>query len=65
MRNHEPDSPERLLAVQEVARLLAVSQWTVYRMLQRGELRSVRVRSRRLVRQADVDAFVRGQLHGA
>ena len=43
-----------LVSVTEAARQLGVSLSTVWRRIRRGELLSVRVRGRRLIRQADL-----------
>ncbi|HEX6501058.1 MAG TPA: excisionase family DNA-binding protein [Micromonosporaceae bacterium] len=46
------------MTVQEVAERLAVSQWTVYRLIKQREVTSVRIgRARRVVRES-VDAYL-------
>jgi excisionase family DNA binding protein len=46
--------PMRLLTIPQTADVLAVSRATVYRLLEDGVLRSIRVRSRMRVAEADV-----------
>jgi len=48
----------QLLAVREVATMLAVSQQTVVRLAARRELRAVRIGSRLLFDPADVEALI-------
>ncbi|OBC14099.1 hypothetical protein A5784_30845 [Mycobacterium sp. 852013-50091_SCH5140682] len=47
-----------LLTIPETAELLRVHAATVYRLFDKGELRWVRVGSRRLVTRAEVDRFI-------
>ncbi len=58
MPTSEDRQPDRLLAVPEVARRLAVSQWTVYRLLRGGAVPSLKVGSRRLVVERDLQSFI-------
>ena len=61
-----PHSPERyappgtdpLLTQQEVAAVLRVSRWTVARLIERGDLRGVRVGARRRFRRDEIEAFL-------
>jgi excisionase family DNA binding protein len=48
-------APPCLVSVREAARLLAVSRATIYRMLLERQLRSVRVRGRRLIAMASIN----------
>jgi excisionase family DNA binding protein len=51
--------PDELLTVAEVAELLKLNQQTVRNMIDRGELRAVRVGQRRVrIRQSQLDAFL-------
>ncbi len=50
-------SDARLLTVQEVAELLAVSYWTVYRLLKAREIRGVRIGRARRVLPESVTAY--------
>jgi excisionase family DNA binding protein len=51
--------PDELLTVAEVASLLKLNQQTVRNMIDRGELRAVRVGQRRVrIRQSVLDAFL-------
>jgi excisionase family DNA binding protein len=47
-----------LMTVEQVARYLGVSRWTIGRMLDDGELRAHMVGARRKIRPADVDAYL-------
>jgi excisionase family DNA binding protein len=48
----------RLLTVTEVARILAVSRSSVYRLVERGELPRVRVGGSARFRAADIEALI-------
>jgi excisionase family DNA binding protein len=50
---------ETLLTLTEAAERLRCSKSTLERLVATGELRSIRVRSRRLVRVADLEAYIR------
>jgi excisionase family DNA binding protein len=54
-----PDS-KRLLKAKEVADILQVSRSMVYRMMQRGEIPTVRVSSAVRVRGSDLEEFIVG-----
>lgn len=47
-----------MLSVPATADKLTVSQRTVYRLLTSGELKSVKVRGRRMVTEKQLDAYV-------
>jgi excisionase family DNA binding protein len=47
-----------LLTVKEVAEILRVSQPTVLRMIEDGELSAVRVRNQWRIRRSDLEAFL-------
>ena len=47
-----------LLTVKEVAEILRVSQPTVLRMIDDGELRAIRVRNQWRIRRSDLEAFL-------
>lgn len=49
-----------LLTVKEVAAILRVSQPTVLRMIDDGELRAIRVRNQWRISRADLDAYLQG-----
>ena len=71
-REMQPDAPNRtrdatqalpgspLLTVREVARLLAVSTFTVYGLIDSGRLRCFRISNAVRVRPDDLQAYVRG-----
>ncbi len=48
----------RLMNVNEVARFLGISRWTVYRLVRDGDLHAVRAGERLRFRLADVDAYL-------
>jgi excisionase family DNA binding protein len=59
-----PPPAERLYSVTELADYLRVSRWTVYRLVEGGGLRAVKVGERLRFRPADVEAYLeRGRPH--
>lgn len=46
------------LTVTEVARMMRVSNMTVYRLIRSGEIKAVRVGSRYRLRRADVNGYL-------
>jgi excisionase family DNA binding protein len=50
---------EHLLSVQEAAKRLGISSWTVYRLARNGGLPSVRLGRRRLFASEDLEDLVR------
>lgn len=52
--------PSDLLTVKEVAGVLRVSQPTVLRMIDDGELRAIRVRNQWRIRRSDLDDYLQG-----
>ena len=52
------EATDRLLTVQEVARRLAVSRWTVYRLVRTAHLQKIRVRGSIRFRAADVETLI-------
>jgi len=54
--------PVRLMTIQETADLLRVHRATVSRMIDYGELPCILVRSRKLIRMQDVQAFIDNQI---
>lgn len=61
MATHTPrEDVEELLMPSEVARLLRVSRFGVYKLVKRGRLAAIRVSHRALrVRRCDLDRFIR------
>ena len=58
----KPDeSPSRFVTVAEVAGLLRVSNMTVYRLVQSGQLPAVRIGRSYRLRQEDVDKYLADQ----
>jgi excisionase family DNA binding protein len=51
-------SEDRLLTVREVAARMRVSNMTVYRLIQAGDLRATRVGRSYRLRQTDVDSYL-------
>jgi excisionase family DNA binding protein len=49
---------DRLLTVNGVAELLAISRFSVYRMVRRGDLRPVRVGERLRFRPSEIDRYL-------
>ena len=52
-------SQERLLTINEVAGLLRISRWSVYQLIWSGQLRTVTIGRRRLIRPAAYAACVK------
>ena len=55
------DSDSRFVTVAEVAGQLRVSNMTVYRLIQSGQLAAVRVGRSYRIREADVDRYLAEQ----
>ena len=53
-----PNAKARFLTVAEVATLLRVSNMTVYRLIQAGELGAVRVGKSYRIREDDIDKYL-------
>ena len=51
-------SEDRLLTVREVAARMRVSNMTVYRLIQAGDLRAIRVGRSYRLRQGDVNSYL-------
>jgi excisionase family DNA binding protein len=49
---------ERLLTINEVADLLRISRWSVYQLIWSGQLRTLKIGRRRLVRPSALAACV-------
>jgi excisionase family DNA binding protein len=47
-----------LLSVNELARHLGISKWTVYRLVHAGEIRAVRVGERLRFRPGDIERYL-------
>ncbi|MGH2811906.1 MAG: helix-turn-helix domain-containing protein [Actinomycetota bacterium] len=52
------DQNYKFMTVSEVARLMRVSNMTVYRLIRSGQLNAVRVGNRYRVREADVHKYL-------
>jgi excisionase family DNA binding protein len=59
-----PPDPTVCLAVAQVAERLHTSRWNVYDAIKRGKLCALRDGRRVLVRQVDLEAYVRERLDG-
>jgi hypothetical protein len=59
-----PDAPvaERLLSRADVRSRLCVSEWLVDNLIRRGELVSLRIGDRRLVREQDLIDFIAARI---
>ena len=51
-------SQERLLTINEVADLLRISRWSVYQLISSGQLQTLKIGRRRLIRPAAYAACV-------
>lgn len=52
--------PRLAWSVEEAAEILGISRRTIYELLRAGTLRSVKIGSRRLIRQSDLEEFLLG-----
>lgn len=55
------ESDSKFVTVAEVAEMLRVSNMTVYRLIQAGQISSVRVGRSYRIREADVDRYLADQ----
>ena len=60
--NVEQDPNLTLLRATEVARVLNISRAMAYQLMQRGEIRTVRIGAARRVRQTDLRDFIEKSL---
>lgn len=61
-RAKQPASPGGgMLTVEEACQYLRISKWTLYRLIQSGTLRTIKIGSRRLIPMQALQDFV-GQL---
>lgn len=56
------ESDALVYTIEEAAERLKVSKWTVYRLIEEGEIGSIQIRTRRLVRASDIAAFIERQV---
>jgi excisionase family DNA binding protein len=52
-------SSERFRRPDEVAAELGLSEWSVYRLIRRGELRPIKISGRIRIERAEIDRYVR------
>jgi excisionase family DNA binding protein len=57
----ENSTAPRAVSIREAAALLGISRSFLYELLAAGELPSVRIGRRRLIRPADIDDFLRSK----
>jgi excisionase family DNA binding protein len=60
-----PESPTVLYTVPEAAAILHIGASTLWLFLSRGDIGSIKIGRRRLIRQADLDAYVASLAGGA
>jgi excisionase family DNA binding protein len=53
--------PRPLMSVADAATYLATSRWTVYRLIDVGELKAVKVGAFKKIRPADIDDYLERQ----
>ena len=53
-------SPLQCISTREAAELLTVAQSTIYRMIERGELRGVKIGGRLVLLERDLKAYLGG-----
>ena len=57
------EKPKRvLLTLVEAAEYLRTSKWTIYRLLDENQLKSIRIRGRRLIPEVEIEHFIAAQL---
>lgn len=52
------DTPRLAYSVDEAADMIGISRRSIYELLRSGQLRSVKIGARRLVRRSDLDTFL-------
>ena len=61
--NDKPKQLKRpLLTLAEAAEYLRTSKWTIYRLLDENQLKSIRIRGRRLIPEIEIEHFIAAQL---
>ena len=50
--------PEPLLTLNEAAQVLRISRWTMYQLINKNRLKTVRINERRLVTTQDLRQFI-------
>lgn len=58
MKTSKARPRQALRSVDEAASHMGLSRATLWRIIQRGDLARVRIGSRTLIRQCDIDAFI-------
>jgi excisionase family DNA binding protein len=53
-----PHDPLQLLSVDDVCKLLRVSRWQVYRLVNSRELATIQINRRRLFRRLDLQRYI-------
>jgi excisionase family DNA binding protein len=54
----KPDSAPLLLSIPEAAETLRISRWALYQLINKRRLKTVRIRSRRLVAPVDLAVLI-------
>ncbi len=57
-RSKENESVQTMLTVAEACAQLRISKWTLYRLMQSGQLASVKIGSRRLIPMRAITKFI-------
>jgi excisionase family DNA binding protein len=60
MSNHGAPALQPYMTVQEAAEYMNCSRWTVYRLIQAGALKPLKVGTRLRFRPTDLDAYIEG-----
>ena len=58
----EPRENQALLKASQIANILNISKAFAYKLMQTGQIRSVRIAGARRVRHADLDAYIQENL---
>ncbi len=52
--------PAALLTLNEAAQVLRISRWTMYQLINKNRLKTVRINERRLITTQDLRQFIEG-----
>jgi excisionase family DNA binding protein len=56
--NTADDRPPTLLTIPETCDILRISRWSVYQLINKGRLKTIRIDRRRLIVSADLTALI-------
>ena len=65
LQSVEADKPSEIFTISETAEYLKISDQTLRRMIREKEIKSFKARGQYLIRQMDIDQWIRKQLKDA